>query len=102
MREDTSTTRRNLLKTGAAASAVAAAGCQTAAPDDRVTVTEVETQSLDAARETDIDRVAADPTDIPDPIDRDEPKTIELEMETREMTAEIEDGVTFDYVTFDG
>ena len=110
MSEDTSTTRRNLLETGAAASAVAAAGCQTATPDDRVTVTEVETQpqaanetqSLDAARETDIDRVAADPTDIPDPIGRDEPRTIEVEMETREVTAEIEDGVTFDYMTFDG
>jgi nitrite reductase (NO-forming) len=110
MSEDTSTTRRNLLKTGAAASAVAAAGCQTAAPEDRVTVTEVDTQpmdgtaqqSLDPAKQTDVDRVAADPTDIPDPIDRDESRTIELEMTTQEMTAEIEDGVTFDYMTFDG
>jgi nitrite reductase (NO-forming) len=110
MSQDTSTTRRNLLKSGAAATAVAAAGCQTAAPEDRVTVTEVDTQpmaetaqqSLDPAKQTDVDRVAADPTDIPDPIDRDEPKTIEVEMTTQEMTAEIEEGVTFDYMTFDG
>jgi nitrite reductase (NO-forming) len=46
--------------------------------------------------------VAADPTDIPEPIDRFEPKTHEVELVCEEVTAEIESGVTFNYMTFGG
>ena len=57
-------------------------------------------QQLAPAKSVDADRVAADPRDIPGPIDRDEPKTVSVELETNEVTAEIEPGVTFTYMTF--
>ncbi|WP_135364836.1 copper-containing nitrite reductase [Halosimplex halophilum] len=97
-------TRRTFLKTGAAASAAAVAGCAGEIPEDKVTVTEVDSEprSLDAPKEPTVDRVAADPTAVPDPVDRDEPATVEAELTTREVTAEIEPGVTFEYMTFDG
>jgi len=110
MRKPTATTRRTFLKTGAAAGAAAVAGCTSQIPDDRVTVSEVETEptadqgqdgGLEAARSTTVDRVAADPTDVPDPIDRDEPATVEVELTTKEVVAEVEPGVTVDYMTFD-
>ncbi|QPV64836.1 nitrite reductase, copper-containing [Halosimplex litoreum] len=96
-------TRRTFLKTGAAAGAAAVAGCAGEIPDDKVTFTEADSDSraLDAPREPTVDRVAADPTAIPDPIDRSEPATIEAELTTREVTAEIEDGATFEFMTFD-
>lgn len=54
------------------------------------------------AKETTIDRIAADPTDIPGPIDYDEPRHHDITLTVEEHTAEIEDGVTFDYMTFGG
>jgi nitrite reductase (NO-forming) len=47
-------------------------------------------------------RVAADPTDIPDPITRKTPKTHNIELVTKEVLAEMEDGVQFNYMTFGG
>jgi len=54
---------------------------------------------MNPAKETDVDRIAADPTDIPDPIDRDESKTVEVELTTREQVAEVEPGVTYTYMS---
>jgi len=97
-------TRRTFLKTGAAAGAAAVAGCAGEIPEDKVTFTEADSdpRALDAPKEPTVDRVAADPTAIPDPIDRSEPATVEAELTTREVTAEIEPGVSFEYMTFDG
>jgi len=50
----------------------------------------------------DTERVAANPTALPEPIDRDSPKTISVEMTTLEQVAEVEPGVTYTYMTFDG
>jgi nitrite reductase (NO-forming) len=104
MSQPTATKRRTFLKAGAAAGTTAVAGCADVAPRNGVTATaaDEEPRDLDSAKTPDVDRIAADPTDIPSPIDRSEPKTIEVEMTTREAVAEIEDGVTFDYMTFDG
>jgi nitrite reductase (NO-forming) len=55
-----------------------------------------------APKQTDVDSVAADPADLPDPVDRDSPATVEVDFEVREVTAEVEPGVTFDYMTFNG
>lgn len=49
-----------------------------------------------------VDRVAADPRDIPDPISRRKPKTHEVTLESKEVIAEIEDGVEFKYLTYNG
>ncbi|WP_247728765.1 copper-containing nitrite reductase [Halovivax limisalsi] len=61
---------------------------------------EQEDGGLESAKSVDVDRIAADPTDVPAPVDWSEPRTHELEIETTERTAEIEPGVTFDYMTF--
>jgi len=52
-------------------------------------------------RTTDVDRIAADPTDIPGPIDRSSSPTVEVELETAEVVAEVEPGVNHTYMTFD-
>lgn len=57
-------------------------------------------EGLPEAMETTIDSIVADPVDVPDPIDRDESKELEIELEATEHVAEIEDGVTFKYMTF--
>ena len=52
------------------------------------------------AREPDVETIAADPTDIPDPVDWDEPRRHELELTTTERVVEIEPGVTTQMMTF--
>lgn len=46
--------------------------------------------------------IAADPTDIPPPIKRKRPKTVEVEIECKELVGELEDGTKFFYMTFGG
>jgi nitrite reductase (NO-forming) len=93
------TTRRRALQALGIGGTAAMAGCATAPTDDQAQTT-VEQQAAQDTPET--DRVAADPTDIPDPIDRDEPKHHEITLTAEEVTAEIEPGVTFDFMTFGG
>jgi len=99
------TGRRRFLKAAGVGSAAFLAGCLGAPTADGGNGNGnggEPTPSLDPAREVDVDRIAADPRDVPDPVDWDEPRTHEIEMETREVTAEVEPGVTFDYMTFEG
>lgn len=49
-----------------------------------------------------VNHVAADPTDIPPPITRKKPKTVEIELECKEVVGELEDGTKFLYMTFGG
>lgn len=49
-----------------------------------------------------VTRVAADPRDIPAPIKRRTPKTHNITLESKEVVAEIEDGVKFKFMTFGG
>jgi nitrite reductase (NO-forming) len=105
------TTRRRVLQ-ALGVGAAGLAGCA-AAPDpgttdqatdqpadqatDRATPTE---PAMNPAKSTDVDRIAADPTEIPDPIDRSTSKTVSVEMTTKEQVAEVEPGVTYTYMTF--
>jgi len=54
------------------------------------------------ARGAVVSRVAADPAAIPAPIHRIRPKHHEVVLEAKEVTSEIEPGVTFSYMTFNG
>ncbi len=101
------TTRRRVLQAAGVGGTMALAGCTVGT----LTTDDVQTEplplqqddpDLDDARAVDVDRVAADPRDIPGPIARSEPATVEVELETREVVAEVEPGVTFTYMTFDG
>lgn len=49
-----------------------------------------------------MDRVAADPTDIPPPINRTKQKTHDITLESKDVIAEIEPGVEFKYMTYGG
>ncbi|USZ67225.1 copper-containing nitrite reductase [Halorussus salilacus] len=94
------TSRRIVLQglgIGGAASLAGCAGQSAPSATDTTTQTTEETDT-----ETDADRVAADPTDIPDPIDRSEPAEVDVTLRAEEVTAEVEDGVTFDYMTYNG
>jgi nitrite reductase (NO-forming) len=94
------TTRRSVLEALGIGGAAAVAGCTAKAP----TATESQKQrtKMEQQSKPTVDRVAADPTDIPGPIDRDSPTTVDVTLRPEEVTAEIEDGVTFDYMTYNG
>lgn len=79
--------RRDYLKASGATGLGMVAGCSAPIAGSP----QVESPTVD------VDRIAADPTDVPDPVDRDEPRELEIAMETTELTAEIEDGTTFEY-----
>lgn len=49
-----------------------------------------------------VDRVAADPTDIPDPISRNRSVTHDITLESKDVISEIEPGVEFKYMTYGG
>ena len=93
------TSRRRLLQALGLGGATAAAGCLSSDVDaDEVD----DGGALAAAQREAVQTVAADPTDVPDPIDRDHSTHHEVELEAREVVAEVEDGVTFEFMTFDG
>jgi len=108
MSDRRTTGRRQFLKAAGAGGAALLAGCMSAPQNGDGgsggggTPEPDREPSLDPAAETDVDRVAADPRAIPDPIDRDEPRDLEFTPTAEEVTAEVEPGVTFDYMTFDG
>lgn len=58
--------------------------------------------SVAAASVPKVDRVAADPTAIPAPIKRTKPKTHDIKLVSKEVVAEIEDGVEFKFMTYGG
>ena len=96
------TTRRKALQALGIGGAAAVAGCSGAPQaDDDESAPSVESTAVTAQTET-ADSVAADPTDIPDPIDRDSPKHHEIELTAKEVVAEIEPGKTFKFLTYDG
>lgn len=87
--------RRQLLASTGAAGAGMMAGCQYGYVGTRQ-------QQEQVSPTTDVDRVAADPTDVPDPIDRNEPQEHNISLATEEVVAELKPGATFRYMTFDG
>jgi len=96
------TNRRRVLQGAGAMSGLALAGCTGEAPSAEEPTNETEPQPQQTEPTLDVDRVAADPTDIPDPIDRDEPAEVDVTLRPEEVTAEVEDGVTFTYMTYNG
>lgn len=91
--------RRRLLGALGIGGAASVAGCTTGLQTEAVGQSST---TLQQAQKKAMERVAANPTDIPAPIDRTEPKHHEIMLEAKEVTAEIEDGVTFNFMTFDG
>ncbi|WP_225335726.1 copper-containing nitrite reductase [Halomicrobium urmianum] len=97
-------TRRRVLKALGAAGTAAVAGCASApgSTEQESAASETPTEpAMNQPQEPDVDRIAADPTDVPGPIDRSSPRTVEIEMTTTEVVAEVEPGVTYTYMTFE-
>ncbi len=94
------TTRRRVLQLLGAGSAVMA-GCSAPGNTQESTPTTPQEPAMNQTQKPDLDRIAADPTDIPAPIDRSSPKTVSVELTTREQVAEVEPGVTYTYMSFD-
>lgn len=97
-------TRRRLLQTVAIGGA-ALAGCVSAPTSDAPSAGNIRTDGpsdLAPARSLAVDRVAADPTAVPPPIRRTTPETVTVHLTAREQVAEVEPGVTYGYMTFDG
>jgi nitrite reductase (NO-forming) len=59
-------------------------------------------EQIGAALDVDVDNIAKDPFDIPAPVSRNESATVDIYMEAVEVTAELEDGTTFSYWTYNG
>jgi len=98
------TTRRRTLQALGLGGAASLAGCASTAPtaDNTQATTATATEQMSTPQSTDVDRVAADPTDIPDPIDRDSATEVDVTLRSEEVVAELEDGVTFRYMTYGG
>lgn len=47
-------------------------------------------------------RIARDPSDVPAPIERDEPAMVRFDLRTVEMEGQLADGLTFTYWTYNG
>lgn len=99
-------TRRAVLGTAGGGVALALAGCL-AAPSARPDLPTDEDEpeephGLPTARPVDVDRIAADPTAVPAPVDWTEPREHRITLRTEELVAEIEPGVTFRFMTFEG
>ncbi|WP_265111564.1 copper-containing nitrite reductase [Halosolutus halophilus] len=99
----TTASRRRFIQAIGATGTVAIAGCvgSDVGASENSTETEDE-EGLPAAKTVDVDRIARDPTDIPDPVDWDEPREHDVTIRAQDVTAEIEPGVTFDFMTFEG
>ncbi|WP_435118124.1 copper-containing nitrite reductase [Halolamina sp. C58] len=95
------TTRRRVVQAVGLGGTASLAGCSAAPTTDTETTRETTSQTA-AQQSIDVDRIAADPTTLPDPISRSEPKRHEVLLTAQEHVAEIEDGVTFNFMTFDG
>ena len=95
------TTRRRVLGALGLGGAATIAGCQASAPTNQPPPAQAAIGSTSQGQ-VDVDTVAADPADVPAPIDREEPETVQHTLTVEEVTAEVEPDVTFDYMTFDG
>jgi nitrite reductase (NO-forming) len=57
---------------------------------------------IEAVHPTNVPNVATNPSIVPPPITRTEPTTVRITLTARELTAEIADGTTYDFWTFEG
>lgn len=98
----TQSTRRSWLQALGIGGTAAVAGCMNAPTQEATEKATEQRKKMEKTAKPTVDRVAADPTDIPDPIDRNSPKEIDVTLRPEEVTAEIEPGVTFDFMTYNG
>ena len=77
------------------------AALQAADQNAALAVKRIGAAPIEAAHPTSAPNVARDPSDVPPPITRTEPTTVAFTLTIKEVTAEIADGTTYDFWTFD-
>ena len=101
-----SVSRREFLRAagllGIGSAALAACGREAPGVDAVATSPAVTQSTPPPVQAVDLDRIAADPTDIPGPVSHTQAKTHQVELDVVEAVAEIEPGVTFNFMTFGG
>ncbi len=86
-----------------AAPAAPAPGAQvTSAPGVETAVRRIGQLPIGPEKELDAPNVIRDPADVPPPITRTEPTTVQVTLTAKEVTAELADGVSYSFWTFDG
>jgi len=88
------TTQRDLTMAMATADASAA--------QNQVMLSRLGVATLQPAQPTDVANVARDPADVPPPITRSAPTTVQVTLTAQEVVAELADGTTYTFWTFDG
>lgn len=78
------------------------AGSRSPAGQEEPTALPAVTPTAEPAREVDIPNVARDASLVPPPITRSEPTTVEVTLNIQEVTANLGDGRTYSFWTFDG
>ncbi len=68
----------------------------------QTTPLQAEDSAAPAVIQADVPNVARDPADIPPPITRNKPTTVKITLTFKELTAELADGTTYTFWTFDG
>jgi nitrite reductase (NO-forming) len=104
--KDSKLTRREFLQSaglfGIGSAALAACGGKPSQGEPLATSLAATQIPIPPPITVDVERIAADPTDIPEPVTHTQPMTHEVTLEVQELVAEIEPGVTFQYMTFGG
>src|SRR5581483_3802797 len=90
----------NNASTGAAGSATTANVAMTEGM--QVAVNRIGVQPLQPEGKLDQPNVARDPSDLPPPITRTEPTTVDVNLTVKEVNAELADGSSYSFWTFDG
>lgn len=72
------------------------------AETNQVVLSRLGVATLQPAQATDAPTVARDPADVPPPITRTAPTTVQVTLTAKEVTAELADGTTYAFWTFDG
>jgi len=80
----------------------AVATAQTSSDQAQIALERIGAESLGPQHATDAPNVAEDPTDLPPPITRTEPTTVRFTLTVQEATAQLANGVTYDFWTFNG
>jgi nitrite reductase (NO-forming) len=80
----------------------AMATMEASSAQNQVVVDRLGIATLQPAQETDAPNVARDPADVPPPITRTEPTTVQVSLTAKEVVAELADGTTYAFWTFDG
>ncbi|MBM4467433.1 MAG: nitrite reductase, copper-containing [Chloroflexi bacterium] len=60
------------------------------------------TEKPGAAKQVDVAYISRAPTDLPPPLNRNYPATVDIYLEVREVVAEIDNGTTFTFWTYNG